>query len=125
MVRGSIGKIVFIYVTYLTQIGRTQRQASLNKSTFDHIVARYLLVTLNALRPAWACRREKRRLHPTSWLDGVRGLAALLVCVSHFSGGVDGLHFENERTRPDDYAILRTPIIRLIIDGSIHVGRSL
>lgn len=124
MVRGSIGKIVSIHLTYLTQIGRIQRQGSM-KSAFDHIAARYLLVTLNALRPAWACRREKRKLHPTSWLDGVRGLAALLVCVGHFSGGVDGLHFENERTRPDDYAILRTPIIRLIIDGSIHVGMSL
>lgn len=59
------------------------------------------------------------KLHPTAYLDGMRGLAALFVFFCHFSYqffnlvdsfGLDGNH-----------NILRLPIVRLLYDGSSSV----
>lgn len=66
--------------------------------------------------------REKIRpakLHPTAYLDGMRGLAALFVFFCHFSyqffNLVDGFGFEG------NHNILRLPIVRLLYDGSSSV----
>jgi peptidoglycan/LPS O-acetylase OafA/YrhL len=77
---------------------------------------------------------EPRRLHPTSYLDGLRGVAALFVVFAHYEAtnfpslnppwhGVDS---SNETTQgvepPKNDNLLQLPIVRAIYTGPFMVS---
>jgi peptidoglycan/LPS O-acetylase OafA/YrhL len=66
--------------------------------------------------------KPPRKLHSTSYLDGLRGVAALIVFIDHFS-----VHwFENIKSgylaTPEDTHLIQLPILRLIYSGRASVG---
>ncbi|KAJ0122332.1 hard surface induced protein 3 [Diaporthe amygdali] len=64
---------------------------------------------------------EPKKLHPTAWLDGMRGISALCVVIYHSSL----LWFNwdlHSGYVPGSMQILKLPIIRLFISGPPHVA---
>ena len=70
------------------------------------------------IRPQWASPRQEYKLRPTSWLDGVRGLAALFVVLHHCSRYVTELR---GRMVFDFAHVLDLPIISIIVAGTSMV----
>ncbi|KAL9016782.1 MAG: hypothetical protein Q9185_005869 [Variospora sp. 1 TL-2023] len=76
------------------------------------------------LLPAWwnYSRTSPPALHPTSWLDGLRGIAALLV-VFHHSSQVWLLGIRpGWGSGPDAYHIIQLPVLRIIYSGGAMVA---
>ncbi|KAH8600012.1 acyltransferase family-domain-containing protein [Bisporella sp. PMI_857] len=66
-----------------------------------------------------------RELHPTAWLDGVRGVAALCVVFHHFSHAwFSDRAFAGYGSGGDNLNtyIMQLPIVRLMISGYPHVA---
>lgn len=72
----------------------------------------------HALRPEWTAPRQERKLHPTSWLDGLRGLAALFVVLHHCSRYITDLR---GRLVLDFAHLLEFPIISVVVSGTSMV----
>lgn len=63
-----------------------------------------------------------RKLHPTSYLDGLRGIAALIVFIDHFIvHWFESLKF-GYLSAPEHSHIIQFPIIRLLYSGRASVG---
>ncbi len=63
-----------------------------------------------------------RRLHPTSWLDGMRGVAALLVVAHHSCMLGFGDHIRRGYgSGPDEVWVMQLPILRLLYAGPPQV----
>ncbi|KKY32831.1 putative hard surface-induced protein [Diaporthe ampelina] len=82
------------------------------------VVGLLQLLVPSFLRPGPS---EPKKLHPTAWLDGMRGISALCVVIYHSSllWFTWDLH---EGYVPGSYEILKLPIIRLFISGPPHVA---
>ncbi|KAL8728437.1 MAG: hypothetical protein Q9166_005399 [cf. Caloplaca sp. 2 TL-2023] len=76
------------------------------------------------LLPAWWKWTESPppKLHPTSWLDGLRGVAALIVFFHHSSQ----IWFRGLRpgwaSNPDAYHIMQLPVLRILFSGGAMVS---
>lgn len=75
-----------------------------------------------ALRPRFLDARTARKLHPTSYLDGLRGCAAFIVMLYHlqerfYRGIVPGYGSSATATNP-----FSLPIIRVLFGGGSMVG---
>ncbi|KAI0159503.1 acyltransferase family-domain-containing protein [Xylariaceae sp. FL1272] len=96
----------------------------LEKYTFRRNTALRLLRKLKVLLPSFLQQTDRRLepkpLRPTSWLDGLRGVAAFFVVLHHttliyFSWGIyNGWKDSNDH-------LIQLPIIRLIISGRPNV----
>ncbi|KAL8648269.1 MAG: hypothetical protein Q9210_005093 [Variospora velana] len=76
------------------------------------------------LLPAWwnYSRTSPPALHPTSWLDGLRGVAALFVFFHHTSQvWLRGLR-PGWGSSPDAYHIMQLPVLRIIFSGGAMVS---
>jgi len=81
---------------------------------------------LSPLLPSFLRRehppKPPRKLHPTSYLDGLRGVAAFIVFIDHFA-----IHwFENIKSgylaSPEDAYLIQLLILRLVYTGRASVG---
>ncbi|KAK1986759.1 acyltransferase [Colletotrichum cereale] len=73
-------------------------------------------------------KNRRRRLYPTSWLDGLRGVASLIVFICHYSGPHFGWYLARPYGIPfDDDPVasspLQLPFIRVIYSGKpmVHI----
>lgn len=64
-------------------------------------------------------KAEKQPTHPTSWLDGVRGVAAFLVFIHH--GGENFYRDSRSPWSSQNPHFLQLPVIRIIYDGATMV----
>ncbi|KDN72321.1 putative acyltransferase [Colletotrichum sublineola] len=95
-----------------------------------------LIALLFFLLPSFVQRRlrlndskhHRRRLYPTSWLDGLRGTASLIVFICHYSGPDFGWYLARPYGIPhEDDPIasspLQLPFIRVIYSGKpmVHI----
>ncbi|TVY39308.1 hypothetical protein LSUB1_G003619 [Lachnellula subtilissima] len=64
--------------------------------------------------PSEELARSSRRLHSTAWLDGLRGIAALLVVFHHATWLWYPNLSEGWGSSPDNYRFIQLPIIRII-----------
>ena len=82
-----------------------------------------LALFISPLNPSFLrCNTQPRKLHPTSYLDGLRGVAAFIVFIDHFVVP----WFENLKygygSSPENHHFLQLPIIRLLYSGRASVG---
>ncbi|KJR84296.1 hard surface-induced protein [Sporothrix schenckii 1099-18] len=64
-----------------------------------------------------------KRMHPTAWLDGLRGVAAFLVVWHHASLLWFGWHVhKGYGSEPGERYLVQLPIVRLCISGPPHVA---
>lgn len=101
-------------------------------STFKGPSSSWLAVLLFALLPSFVQRKlrpdefKPRRLHSTSWLDGLRGVAALFVYVNHYTAR-NFARFERMYGDHDEKhtwsSPLQLPFIRVIFCGfpMVHI----
>lgn len=74
----------------------------------------------NSIRPSLQPDSGKP-LHPTAWLDGMRGLAALFVFMQHLSYPIHDV-FSAWTPEQDYNHFLRLPLIRFFYDGAFMVA---
>ncbi|EPE08638.1 acetyl transferase [Ophiostoma piceae UAMH 11346] len=75
------------------------------------------------LKPADKNAPSDRRLHPTAWLDGMRGVAALFVVMCHSSVLCFNWHIHNGWGISDtEHWFIQLPIIRLVVSGPPQVA---
>ncbi|KZL72019.1 hard surface induced protein (acyltransferase) [Colletotrichum tofieldiae] len=79
------------------------------------------------LRPGDS-KNQRRRLYPTSWLDGLRGTASLIVFICHYSGPNFGWYLARPYGIPDENdhvasSPLQLPFLRVIYSGKpmVHI----
>jgi hypothetical protein len=60
---------------------------------------------------------KKTNLHPTSWLDGLRGVAAFVVYISHFILGWYPGTFHGYNSSPTANYFFQLPIFRIFYAG--------
>lgn len=91
----------------------------------------FISVVAFALLPSFVQRRlrpaefKRRRLFPTSWLDGLRGVAAFIVYINHYTG----MNFGKFQRAYGDYELddwsspVQLPFIRVIYCGlpMVHI----
>lgn len=80
---------------------------------------------LAALKPSFLSNRLKtRKIHPTSYLDGLRGVAAFIVVISHYILQFTPHMTQGWRSNPDvvNESILQLPLIRIIHSGRTSVA---
>ncbi len=68
----------------------------------------------HAVRAAWAAPYQDAKLYSTSWLDGVRGIAALFVVFHHCSRYIEG----HREMIPDVTHVLSLPIMSIVVNGT-------
>ena len=74
------------------------------------------------LAPADKTVPTDRRLHPTAWLDGMRGVAALFVVMCHSSVLCFNWHIHNGwGMSATEHWLIQLPIVRLVIAGPPQV----
>ncbi|KAL8685689.1 MAG: hypothetical protein Q9218_007600 [Villophora microphyllina] len=76
------------------------------------------------LLPAWwtYSKTSAPKLHPTSWLDGLRGVAALIVFFHHSSQiWLRGLR-PGWGSSPEAYHIMQLPVLRILFSGGAMVS---
>ncbi|KAK1512904.1 acyltransferase [Colletotrichum costaricense] len=59
----------------------------------------------------------QKPLHPTAWLDGLRGVAAFFVVCHHWSLVTANMNIHRGFMSDDDPMFIQLPIIRLVISG--------
>jgi len=78
--------------------------------------------SLQFLIPSFLKKTENPKLHPTSYLDGLRGVAAFIVFIDHFAVNWFDMLRRGYGSTPDDYYIIQLPIIRLLYSGRASVA---
>lgn len=63
-----------------------------------------------------------RRLHQTAWLDGMRGLAAFLVCIDHLSYSCHDTYTAWGATKRGNKEFLKLPLVRFFYTGAFMVA---
>ena len=81
-------------------------------------VADNSLTIWKTLRPQWLRPHQERKIHPTSWLDGLRGIACLFVVLHHSSRYISDLR---GAVRLDIAHMLEFPIISVVVAGTSMV----
>lgn len=77
------------------------------------------------LKPSFLDRNAKpAKVHPTSWLDGIRGYASFCVFIYHFQHMFHQKYLLGYGSNGgiDDYWLIQLPIIRLIFTGGPMVS---
>lgn len=64
---------------------------------------------------------KEKKLHPTAWLDGLRGYAALFVFWYHMMNPFHPHHLEGYGYNPSGSHWIQLPIIRLVYSGNVMV----
>lgn len=87
------------------------------------LLFRLITFLLSPFTPSFLDRNaQPRKLHPTSYLDGLRGVAAFIVFVDHFAVP----WFENLKygygSSEENYWLPQLPIVRLVYSGRASVG---
>jgi len=111
--------------------GLEERFMSSEKWLVDHSsrwewIMRLACAFMTALRPSFWPGADKstssRKLHPTAWLDGLRGVASLMVLFHHAS--VLWYYPLNRGwgSSPNDYHFVQLPFIRLFYSGPAMVA---
>ncbi len=91
--------------------------------SLTHLALQLLLSLVPPLLPSFFFKpKTRRRLHATSYLDGLRGVAALIVFVDHFVLNWFYTLRNGYLATPEDLYILQLPIIRLVFAGRASVG---
>jgi peptidoglycan/LPS O-acetylase OafA/YrhL len=86
----------------------------------------YLRPAMAVLKPSFLSQRRKpRKLHPTSYLDGLRGVAALFVCGAHYVSQYfpylePGWGSTEGEAATRNY-LIQLPIIRVVYSGKFMV----
>lgn len=101
---------------------RLPRRPSLSGSLLQNV----LWAFIHWLIPSFLQQPSKRKLYSTSYLDGLRGVAAFIVYIDHFrdhfaTAWMEPLRRGYRSTWEDDY-ILQLPIIRLLYSGRASVA---
>jgi peptidoglycan/LPS O-acetylase OafA/YrhL len=63
-----------------------------------------------------------RSSHPTAYLDGLRGFAALIVCIYHYNMYWFPALLKGYGSTPDDYFFWQLPFVRLLHSGTASVS---
>jgi peptidoglycan/LPS O-acetylase OafA/YrhL len=74
------------------------------------------------LLPSALKEHKSRQLHPTSWLDGLRGIAAFFVVLHHGSQQYYRSMRPGYGSSPEAVNIIGLPILRIIISGGAMVA---
>lgn len=99
------------------------RQAPFTTTALTTLAHQALLCLVLPLLPSFLFRcTSRRKLHPTSHLDGLRGVAALIVFLDHFTLNWYYTLRNGYLSTPTDNSIFQLPIIRLIFAGRASVG---
>jgi peptidoglycan/LPS O-acetylase OafA/YrhL len=80
---------------------------------------------ITSLIPSFLNNPKNRKVHPTSWLDGVRGYASLFVFLFHFQHAFNFIWlvgYGSEDRGGNNYGIVQLPIIRLAYAGQANVA---
>jgi peptidoglycan/LPS O-acetylase OafA/YrhL len=88
--------------------------------SLSHTTKRILIFLLPTfLQPSSDPRTPSKRPHPTAWLDGMRGLAALMVFLYHLSYSTHDVY---TAYIPSHKEFLRLPLIRSFYNGNFMVS---
>lgn len=99
------------------------RQTIITPSALTTLAHQALLSLALPLLPSFLFRScSRRKLHPTSHLDGLRGIAALIVFLDHFTLNWYYTLRNGYLSTPIDNSTFQLPIIRLIFAGRASVG---
>ncbi|KAI9785212.1 MAG: hypothetical protein M1839_000850 [Geoglossum umbratile] len=79
-------------------------------------------LALTSLRSALDAATEHGRVSPTAWLNGMRGLAALLVFFYHFAYAYHTQLEVGYASSETDYHLVQLPFIRLLVSGPAMVS---
>lgn len=89
----------------------------------------HLLSTLSYIKllPTWLEKKEptfdpEPEIHPTAWLDGMRGIAALFVFFYHFAYAYHTRLELGYASGEGNYNIIQLPFIRLLVSGPAMVA---
>jgi hypothetical protein len=94
-----------------------------------HGIRRQIIPILLALLPSFILAskgKKPRKLFPTSYLDGLRGVAALFVVIHHYAhlyteSSMTGYHYEKAAKGSHDWFFLM-PLVRVIHSGHFMVA---
>lgn len=109
-------------------MSRTVHQISIiiglcRATSISHILLRLFKFLIPSFLQGPEARAQIRpaKIHPTAYLDGMRGLAALAVFFCHYLLQAYTV-FSGFGRGGQDYHVLRLPIVRLMADGSAAVS---
>lgn len=102
---------------------RHWRKTPLKPLPLLNLLFRLVFALLLLFVPSFLRRgRNERKLHPTSYLDGLRGVAALFVFIDHFTlPWFETLKY-GYGSSAENYWLLQLPIVRLVYSGRASVG---
>jgi peptidoglycan/LPS O-acetylase OafA/YrhL len=107
---------------------KSQSPWKLISSTWSKVVHPLLVALLpsfigNRIRPKPHSNQASRKeIHPTAWLDGLRGFAALFVFFAHLQNPFHNQFDEPYNPGTEHVWLVQLPIIRLIFSGSAMVS---
>lgn len=90
------------------------------KQTLYSTIRSFLIFLIPSFVYLWRNDRP-RKLHPTAYLDGLRGVAALFVVFHHYACQFVPALLEGWGTEHDNYWLLQFPIIRVTHNGTLMV----
>ncbi|WQF78453.1 Putative acyltransferase 3 domain-containing protein [Colletotrichum destructivum] len=138
-IRGAVARFSPTYSYSLLSDATPQSDPSLPASSSPTPQSKSFLAKLTAilffLLPSFVQRRlrpsdkhQRRRLYATSWLDGLRGVASLIVFICHYSGPHFGYYLARPYGIPDENdhvasSPLQLPFLRVIYSGKpmVHI----
>ena len=81
-----------------------------------------LMALGSALVPSFMGKNTRRRLYSTSYLDGLRGVAAFIVFIDHFAVNYFDLLRRGYGSTADDFYLIQIPLVRLFYSGRASVA---